>query len=306
MKRKVIISSIALTLTMLGGMFGLSSPKALASEPSVPSFVQSVDLASSAPQDIEPEDDPTFDDFVERLYVVALGRKAEPDGKAFWVSKVLHGEYNGADCARFFLLEAPEFMNRNLSVDDFVETLYKTFFDRESDAAGKQGWAYALNSGRMTRVVVVENFIESTEWCNVCALYGVKSGAKWHKAEFASPNAIKFATRLYTCCLKREPEVSGLSYWSLALTNLEQTGCSAAKAFFFSKEFDAMNVSDGKFVDRLYETFMDRKPSNEERNYWVKKLLYTLYTRREAIVFFGNSEEFANICATYGIDQGTM
>ncbi len=197
MKRKVIISSIALTLTMLGGMFGLSSPKALASEPSVPSFVQSVDLASSAPQDIEPEDDPTFEDFVERLYIVALGRKAEP-------------------------------------------------------------------------------------------------------------NAIKFATRLYTCCLKREPEVSGLSYWSLALTNLEQTGCSAAKAFFFSKEFDAMNVSDGKFVDRLYQTFMDRKPSNEERNYWVKKLLYTLYTRREAIVFFGNSEEFANICATYGIDQGTM
>ena len=104
--------------------------------------------------------------------------------------------------------------------------------------------------------------------------------------------------------MKRKVIISSIA---LTLTMLGgMFGLSSPKAFFFSKEFDAMNVSDGKFVDRLYQTFMDRKPSNEERDYWVKKLLYTLYTRREAIVFFGNSEEFANICATYGIDQGTM
>jgi len=70
-----------------------------------------------------PVKDPTFEDFVERLYVVALNRASEPDGKKFWVEKVENGEYNGADCARFFLLEAPEFMNRKLDDSDFLEVL---------------------------------------------------------------------------------------------------------------------------------------------------------------------------------------
>jgi len=252
------------------------------------------------------EKDPTFEDFVERLYVVALGRASEPAGKNFWVEKVGNGEFNGADCARFFLLDAPEFMNRGLSVDDFVETLYKTFFDRESDAAGKAGWVDAIKTGKMTRAIVVENFIESTEWCNVCATYGVRSGAQWHKAEFASKNAINFATRLYTCCLGRAPEEKGLQYWALALTNLEQTGCSAAKEFFNSREFNGLKTTKEEFVKRLYTTFMDRIPEDSEVAYWVGTLNDGTKSRNDVLSFFGSSEEFTKICKKYGIERGTI
>jgi len=258
------------------------------------------------PTPIEEPEDPSFEDFVERLYVVALGRASEEAGKKFWVDKVVSGEYNGADCARYFLLEAPEFMNRNLSVDDFVETLYKTFFDRESDAAGKTGWVDAINTGKMTRAIVVENFIESTEWCNVCATYGVKSGAKYHKAEFASKNAINFATRLYTCCLGRDPEEKGLKYWSLALTNLEQTGCSAAKEFFNSTEFTNLNLKDDEYIRRLYTTFMDREPEASEVAYWAGEIAGGTQTRASVLAFFGSSEEFTKICKSYGIDRGEI
>jgi len=245
----------------------------------------------------------TFKDFVERLYTVALNRSSDPDGKAFWVDKVQSGEYNGADCARFFLLDAPEFMNRNLSVNDFVETLYKTFFDRASDAAGKKGWVDAINSGKMTRAVVVENFIESTEWCNVCATYGVRSGALYHKSEIASRNATKFATRLYTCCLGREPEEKGLQYWALALTNLEQTGSSAAKLFFTGDEFVNFNLTAEEYVRRLYTTFMDRDPEDSEVAYWAGEIAKGTQTRDSVLEFFCNCDEFAIICARYGILQ---
>jgi len=250
--------------------------------------------------------DPTFEDFVERLYVVALGRHSEKEGKDFWVEKVVNGEYNGADCARFFLLEAPEFMNRGLSDEEFVETLYKTFFDRASDAAGKAGWVDAIKTGKMTRAIVVENFIESTEWCNVCATYGVRSGAKWHKAEFASKNAINFATRLYTCCLGRDPEEKGLEYWSLALTNLEQTGCSAAREFFTSAEFIGLKTSDEEYLKRLYTTFMDREPEASEVAYWAGEIAGGRQTRDSVLAFFGQSEEFTAICKRYGIERGTI
>ncbi|MBP5266344.1 MAG: DUF4214 domain-containing protein, partial [Lachnospiraceae bacterium] len=88
----------------------------------------------------EPVKDPSFEDFVERLYTVALGRASEPEGKAFWVDQVVNKGFTGADCARFFLLDAPEFLGRGLTDDEFVEILYKTFFDRESEPDGKAYW----------------------------------------------------------------------------------------------------------------------------------------------------------------------
>ena len=253
-----------------------------------------------------PSEDPTFEDFVERLYTVALNRASEPEGKAFWVKQVVEEGKTGADCARFFLLEADEFMKRGLSVEDFVETLYATFFDRESDAAGKKGWVDAIKSGAKTRAEVVNDFIESTEWCDVCATYGVKSGAKYHKATKASKNSINFATRLYTCCLKRDAEKGGLDYWSLALTNLEKTGAEAAQFFFESEEFVGYNTSDREYLMRLYTTFMDREPSEEEIGFWTGEMKAGKQNRHSILAFFAQSPEFTSICKKYGIERGQI
>ncbi len=248
----------------------------------------------------------SFEDFVERLYTVALGRASEPEGKAFWVKQVVEEGKTGADCARFFLLDADEFMKRNLSVQDFVETLYATFFDRASDEAGKKGWVDAISSGAKTRAEVVNDFIESTEWCDVCATYGVKSGAKYHKATKASENAKNFATRLYTCCLKRAAEADGLRYWSLALTNLEQTGAQAAQFFFEGDEFVGLNTSNEEYLTRLYQTFMDRAPAADEVAFWIGEINAGRQNRHSILAFFAQSEEFTGICKQYGIERGQI
>ncbi len=250
--------------------------------------------------------DGSFEDFVERLYTVALGRASEPEGKEFWVNQVVVEGKTGADCARFFLLDADEFMKRNLSVEDFVETLYATFFDRQSDEAGKKGWVDAIRSGAKSRAEVVNDFIESTEWCDVCASYGVKSGAKYHKATKASRNATEFATRLYTSCLKRPAEADGLRYWALALTNLEQTGAQAAQFFFEGDEFVGLNTTVDDYLTRLYLTFMDRMPAVEELDYWIGEIHTGKQTRHSVLAFFAQSPEFTGICKQYGIDRGEI
>ena len=254
----------------------------------------------------KPKKEPTIADFVERLYTIALDRPSEPAGKAFWVNEIESGNRTGGNCAHFFLIEAPEFLNRGLSNDDFVETLYLTFFGRASEPAGKKFWVDGLKSGKMTKEYVINGFIDSTEWCNICATYGVKSGAPNAKAEFASKNAIKFATRLYTECLGREPEEGGLKYWSLALTNLEQTGCSAAKNFFTSAEFVGFKLKDEEYVRRLYTTFMGRNPEASEVAYWAGEIKAGRQTKESVMAFFGQSEEFTKICKLYGIDRGTI
>ena len=69
------------------------------------------------------------------------------------------------------------------------------------------------------RDAVVDCFINSEEWCNVCASYGVKSGATRAKATIASDNATAFATRLYTECLGRDPEEGGMNFWLDSMKN---------------------------------------------------------------------------------------
>lgn len=245
----------------------------------------------------------TVGDFIERLYTVALGRASEKEGKTWWVNEITTGNKTGADCGRFFLI-SEEFNNRGLTIENFVETLYATFFDRASEVNGKNYWVNELKTNKKTRVDVINGFIDSTEWCNICATYGVRSGAPTAKAEIASQNAIDFATRLYTCCLNREPENGGLNYWSLALTNLEQTGATGAQLFFESQEFVNFRLNDKEYLTRLYTTFMGREPDEGGMNYWLSEL--TTKSRREVMSLFVQSPEFKNICATYGIECGEV
>ena len=240
-----------------------------------------------------------FAGFVERLYKVALGRDSEKEGKDFWCENVSNGNLTGADCARYFLC-SDEFAARGLSKEEFVEVLYLTFFDRDpyEDPEGFSFWLQSLDT--IGRDQVIDGFINSTEWCNVCASYGVRSGAVSAKATVASDNAVKFATRLYTECLGREPEEDGLNYWSLGLTNLELTGTRAAREFFYCPEFTGFNPDDRDYVTRLYKTFMGREPEDDGLSYWLQELENGM-TRDQVFDFFSGCTEFTDICKEYGI-----
>ena len=242
-----------------------------------------------------------FEDFVERLYVVALGRASEKDGKDYWCKLVGDGTLTGADCARFFLT-SQEFKDRGLSDEEFLKVLYSTFFDRNAadDPDGFNFWMNSLKS--VGKDTVVEGFINSPEWCNICADYGVKSGAPTAKATNASKNATAFATRLYTECLGREPEEGGLKYWSLGLTNLELTGSQAAHEFFYCQEFNDHGFDNKELITRMYKTFMGREPDTEGLNYWLGNMNNGM-TKDQVFNSFVQSQEFTDICASYAITR---
>ncbi len=247
-------------------------------------------------------DDPSFADFVERLYVVALGRASEPEGKAFWSEHVGNGDLTGAACANEFLL-SKEFNDRGLNDEQFLTVLYSVFFDRKAsdDPDGFNFWMNSLKT--QGRDVVVDCFINSEEWCNVCATYGVKSGATRAKATIASENATKFATRLYTECLGREPEEGGLKFWSLGLTNLELTGSAAAHEFFFCKEFNDHNFDNKELITRMYRTFMGREPDDNGMKFWLDSMDKGM-TKQDVFDCFVKSPEFTQICKDYAIERG--
>ena len=238
--------------------------------------------------------------FVERLYTIALGRASDPVGKQDWIDAITLRGNTGADAARGFLYSS-EFLNKAVSNEEFTTILYRTFFNREPDEAGFNAWVAALNNGD-SKQDVIEGFINSTEWANLCLTFGIASGGTGVPNIDVEPGegTVDFCTRLYTTCLNRAADQGGLMAWARQLANQRDTGTGAARGFFFSSEFTNQNVNNGEYVTRLYRTFMGREPDEAGYNAWVGQLDSGV-SREEVFDGFAGSQEFAAICASYGI-----
>ena len=238
--------------------------------------------------------------FVERLYSVALGRPSDPYGKADWVNRVRTEGYTGADLARGFLF-SDEFLSKSMSNSEFLDVLYATFFNRPADEGGKNNWLALMDQG-WGKKDVIDGFINSIEWANLCLTYGIASGTTAQPNITIEPNdnIIGFATRLYTTCLGREADPGGLMDWATQLANMKISGSDAAHGFFFSQEFLDADIDDAEYVKRLYRTFMGREYDQGGFDNWMNALA-SGQTREDVFRGFAGSQEWANICAEYGI-----
>ena len=76
----------------------------------------------------------------------------------------------------FGFVFSKEFQGKNLSDAAYVEYLYKAFFDRASDAAGKADWLNRMHTQGYTREAVFNGFVGSTEFDRLCKKYGIVRG----------------------------------------------------------------------------------------------------------------------------------
>ena len=109
--------------------------------------------------------------FVERMYLKALKRERDPEGIEYWTYLINADKITPLGCAEGFF-NSEEFVSKNLSNEDYVETLYETFFDRPSDEGGKSYWIERLRSGT-SRDEVLRGFAGSKEFKILLSKYGV-------------------------------------------------------------------------------------------------------------------------------------
>lgn len=121
-------------------------------------------------------------------------------------------------------------------------------------------------------------------------------------ADKAGINA--FVTRMYEVCLNREPDEAGLADWTKRLESGQAKGSDIAYGFIFSEEFKNMNLCNDHYVDSMYESFFGREADAAGKADWVGQL-NSGATKGHVMTGFINSQEFANLSASYGIDPGT-
>ena len=104
--------------------------------------------------------------FVYRLYKLVLNREPEAKGYNEWVGGLKGGQTTGVEAGKGFVM-SNELKSRKLSNSAYVELLYKTFLNREADAAGRQTWVTYLEKG-MSREWVYSGFANSVEFQDIC------------------------------------------------------------------------------------------------------------------------------------------
>jgi len=239
--------------------------------------------------------------FVERLYTVVLGRTPDSVGLSSWTSILASGQQSAAQVAYGFIF-SNEYLNKKTSNNDFVEMLYKTLMNRNSDSIGLAHWKNYLESG-VSRKGVFAGFVNSTEFQSLCKTYGVTAGSFTSDDLLdKNPNVTAFVTRMYTKCLERSADDQGRRDWVDRILNKGYGGGSVAKGFFFSDEFRAKNLSNEEFVKRAYRTFLGREADTTGLNDWKNRLSRGV-SRTEVLNGFIYSTEFANLCKQYGIVQ---
>lgn len=113
---------------------------------------------------------PSLTAFVNRLYNKILARNGEPEGLNSHIGAYLQDKDINKLAYNFIFSD--EFVNKNLSNEEYVELLYQTFFDRNSDPAGKADWVNRLNGGT-SRYDVMLGFTGSPECATLIASFGI-------------------------------------------------------------------------------------------------------------------------------------
>lgn len=144
--------------------------------------------------------------FVEQMYVFALGRTGDPAGIAAWVNYLNGGATRGHVVVGFSesaenQLHTAATLAAGLWVPDaeaqIIARLYDATFDRLPDTAGLAGWVSILDAGTSSLQQIAAAFAGSAEFQ---ARYGALSNQA-------------FVEQLYRFCLNREGDPTGVSGW---------------------------------------------------------------------------------------------
>ena len=241
--------------------------------------------------------------FVVRLYRNVLNREPDDGGFDYWTKGIKNKSITGSTAVKGFFL-SKEITNKKLSNEDFVKLLYLTVLNRNADKAGLKYWVDHLNV-KMTRESVINGFINSKEFGDLCKKYKVNRGTSGTTKNYRdkSYNVTAFVSRMYTKALKRNSDISGLEYWCKKLLDKSATGADLVVGFFFSEEFKSKKLNNTEFVKTAYRTILDREGEASGVKYWVNKLNKGA-SKLEVLKGFVESKEFTDLCSKYGITRG--
>ena len=239
------------------------------------------------------------ENFVSRMYTVALGRTSDEEGLDYWSDKLVDQKIDAAGITYQFFA-SKEYQAKNRTNEEYLDDLYQTILGRKPDAEGKAYWLKALEEGQ-SRTVVMSCFANSNEFSEICDEFNIPRGTmEQDGSSIYNADVRQFVLRNYAKALERKGETAGLETWCYLINKKKMTPAEVTESFFHSKEFINKELSDEDYVETLYETFLGRGSDPEGKAYWLNYLKKG-QSRDEVMKGFSNSAEFSKIVASFGL-----
>ncbi len=115
--------------------------------------------------------DESSKNFITHLYNVILNRAPDQNGLNRYLPLISSAE-NGPETIVRELFASDEFNSRNLSDEQFINTLYNAILCREPDEEGMSNNLLVLSNGA-SRESLINAFLESDEWAQIKTDYGM-------------------------------------------------------------------------------------------------------------------------------------
>ena len=114
-----------------------------------------------------------------------------------------------------------------------------------------------------------------------------------------------FVTRCYWLVLGRQPEAQGLGHWTELLKSRQLTAAEVISGFLNSLEYQSKHKPAADLVEIMYRTMLNRASDESGRRNWLQ-VIANGATMNGLISGFSNSQEFKELCESYGIESGTL
>lgn len=129
----------------------------------------------------------------------------------------------------------------------YIDAAVRDALLRPATAADMERWARPLDLGA-TRSAVVADILNQPEWYRSVVAY------------------------LYDSILYRDPDPSGLTYWSGRLARGLPTASLAAALFGSNEYYDGAGGTPERYVTVVYVAVLGRQPDAAGRDYWVRRI----------------------------------
>lgn len=159
--------------------------------------------------------------FTDDLYLAALDRRPDGDGRGFWIEQLRTGHATRTVAASVYG-SGEAFAAAGGTNSDYVSALYLRILGRTPDRTGLQFWVDLLGSGKAEEVDVVLGL--------------------WFSPEFRE-NRVR---QTYENVLDRAPDLAGLGYWSEKLRSSDEIELAAILAASDEFYFQATGTEPSK------------------------------------------------------------
>lgn len=244
------------------------------------------------------DSNPDTTKFVYRLYRLILSRDSDPEGLEGWVNALISKRNTAAKVIEGFVL-SDEFTGKNLNDSEYIDILYNTLLDRDADSVGKEDWEAEIATG-VSRLYILNGFIGSNEFTQLCAKYGVTRGSlTLTENRDQNKTTTEYVKKVFKNCLGRNANISDLNTWTGHLNNHSFSTKDFIYNLIFSDEAKNLIASDNNFITVLYRGLLLREPSAVDIDNWTRALKSE--SRTQVFNSIASSSEFSSLCKKWGV-----